>query len=138
MLNAGILLMASRWFPVRSPRRLRIWFAMALPVTAISPAIDWTTREANTHLLVRAFTQGLLATLVADTSPPELRGTAYGFFNLLGGFAMLAASVIAGSLWDVGGARMTFLTGAGFSLVALIGLLAVKGRIGERVATAVT
>jgi len=34
------------------------------------------------------FTQGLLATLIADTSPPELRGTAYGFFNLLGGSAM--------------------------------------------------
>lgn len=44
------------------------------------------------------FTQGLLATLIADTSPPELRGTAYGFFNLLGGSAMLGASVIAGTL----------------------------------------
>jgi predicted MFS family arabinose efflux permease len=44
------------------------------------------------------FTQGLLATLIADTSPPELRGTAYGFFNLLGGSAMPGASVIAGTL----------------------------------------
>ena len=38
------------------------------------------------------FTQGLLATLVADTAPPELRGTAFGIFNLLGGVALLVAS----------------------------------------------
>ena len=81
------------------------------------------------------FTQGLLATLVADTSPPELRGTAYGLFNLLGGFATLAASVIAGSLWDAGGAKVAFLTGACFTLIALIGLLTIRGRIYTKVAT---
>jgi len=46
------------------------------------------------------FTQGLLATLVADTAPPELRGTAYGMFNLLSGLALLIASVLAGALWE--------------------------------------
>ena len=51
------------------------------------------------------FTQGLLATLVADAAPPELRGTAFGMFNLLGGVALLAASVIAGALWDASGRR---------------------------------
>ncbi len=81
------------------------------------------------------FTQGLLATLVADTSPPELRGTAYGLFNLLGGFATLAASVIAGSLWDAGGAKVAFLTGACFTFIALIGLLTIRGRIYTKVAT---
>jgi MFS family permease len=74
-------------------------------------------------------TQGLLAALVADTSPAELRGTAYGFFNLLGGLAMLAASVIAGGLWDLAGPRGTFLAGAGFAIIALAGLLAVQSKI---------
>jgi MFS family permease len=74
-------------------------------------------------------TQGLFAALVADTSPPELRGTAYGFFNLLGGLAMLAASVIAGGLWDVAGPQGTFLAGAGFAVIALAGLLAVRSKI---------
>ena len=78
------------------------------------------------------FTQGLLATLVADTAPVELRGTAYGFFNLLGGLAMLAASVIAGVLWDAIGPNGTFFAGAGFALVALAGLLAVRGEINAR------
>ena len=71
-------------------------------------------------------TQGLLATLVADTAPVDLRGTAYGIFNLAVGIALLIASVIAGGLWDVYGPQATFLAGAGFSVVALIGLVAVS------------
>ena len=69
-------------------------------------------------------TQGLLATLVADTAPPELRGTAYGMFNLTTGLALLAASVIAGWLWDVVGSQATFLVGAVFATLALVGLVA--------------
>jgi MFS family permease len=79
-------------------------------------------------------TQGLLAALVADTAPAELRGTAFGFFNLVGGLAMLAASVIAGLLWDITGPRGTFLAGAGFALIALAGLLVVYRRIGGEAA----
>ena len=67
-------------------------------------------------------TQGLLATMVADTAPADLRGTAYGFFNLMSGVAMLIASVTAGLLWDHLGASVTFYAGAAFSLMALGGL----------------
>jgi MFS family permease len=67
-------------------------------------------------------TQGLLAAMVADTAPADLRGTAYGFFNLVSGLAMLAASVVAGLLWDRLGASSTFLAGAGFGAVALAGI----------------
>src|SRR5262249_16731112 len=35
------------------------------------------------------FTQGLLSALVADTAPAELRGTAFGVFNLTTGVALL-------------------------------------------------
>jgi len=69
-------------------------------------------------------TQGLLATMVADTAPEDLRGTAYGFFNLVGGLAMLIASTLAGLLWDRLGASFTFIAGAGFCLLALISLVA--------------
>ena len=57
--------------------------------------------------------------LVADIAPPELRGTAYGFFNLVSGLALLLASLVAGLLWDGFGAPVTFLTGAVFSGLAL-------------------
>lgn len=68
-------------------------------------------------------TQGLLATMVADCAPADLRGTAFGFFNLISGLAMLLASVTAGLLWDQLGAASTFYAGAGFCLLTLVGLL---------------
>ncbi len=65
-------------------------------------------------------TQGLLAALVADTAPPELRGTAFGMFNLVSGIALLAASIIAGALWDMIGPGGTFFAGALFTALALV------------------
>ncbi|WP_054311917.1 MFS transporter [Mesorhizobium sp. 1M-11] len=75
------------------------------------------------------FTQGLLATLVADAAPAELRGTAFGMFNLITGIALLVASVLAGFLWDQIGPQATFLAGAAFALVTLVGLLPVRARL---------
>lgn len=69
-----------------------------------------------------ALTQGLLAKLVADRAPPELRGSAFGMFNLAAGVAMLISSALAGLLWDRFGASSTFFAGAGFATLALIGL----------------
>ena len=71
-------------------------------------------------------TQGLLATMVSHAAPAHLRGTAFGFFNLGSGIAMLAASALAGLLWDWVGAATTFYCGAGFSLLALV-MLASRG-----------
>jgi hypothetical protein len=71
-----------------------------------------------------AFSQGLLAKLVADTAPAGLVGTGFGIFNLASGVALLLASVIAGALWTVFGAAATFLAGAGFAAAAVLGLLA--------------
>jgi len=76
-------------------------------------------------------TQGLLATMVADTAPDDQRGTAFGFFNLFSGLMMLVASVLAGLLWDHLGPSFTFYAGAFFSVLALIGLL-VKYHRGQR------
>jgi MFS family permease len=67
-----------------------------------------------------AMTQGLLATMVADAAPEDLRGTAYGFFNLVSGVALLAASAVAGLLWDRWGAPVTFLAGAALAAIALV------------------
>jgi MFS family permease len=73
-------------------------------------------------------TQGLLAALVADTVPPELRGTAFGMFNLVSGLALLAASVVAGALWEAVGPQATFLAGAAFAAAAVAGLLVLRHR----------
>lgn len=70
-----------------------------------------------------AFTQGLFSKLVANASPAELRGTAFGVFNLVSGGAVLVASVVAGSLWSAFGPAATFHAGAGFASIAALGLL---------------
>ncbi len=68
-------------------------------------------------------TQGLFATMIADTAPVDLRGTAYGFFNLVSGVAMLLASAAAGLLWTRLGAPFTFHAGATFATLAVVGLV---------------
>jgi MFS family permease len=74
-------------------------------------------------------TQGLLATLVADTAPADLRGTAFGIFNCAGGLALLVASVMAGLLWDWFGPAATFMAGAIVSAIALSGLAILSQRM---------
>lgn len=70
------------------------------------------------------FTQGLFNKLVADTAPAELRGSAFGIFNLTSGISMLIASVVAGSLWQLIGPQATFFAGAIFAALATIGVFA--------------
>ncbi len=106
-----------------SHAKLLAWGLMLLIaadfVLAWSNHWGWVWLGISLWGLHMGITQGLLATMVADTAPPDLRGTAYGFFNLLSGLAMLVASVLAGLLWDRFGASVTFIAGAGFSAVAL-------------------
>lgn len=85
----------------------------------------WTTLIAGISLwgIHMGITQGLLATMVADVSPGDLRGTAFGFFNLASGLMMLVASMLAGFLWEHFEPSITFYMGAVFCVIALIGLI---------------
>jgi len=74
-------------------------------------------------------TQGLLAALVASVAPADLRGTAFGVFNVACGLALLVASVLAGWLWDAYGPAVTFYAGAAFTAIAGVGLLARRGDV---------
>lgn len=91
----------------------------------------WTTVLLGVALwgVHMGVTQGLLARMVADAAPVDLRGTAYGFFSLMSGLAMLVASITAGLLWDKLGASFTFYAGAAFCVVTLVGLLLRAGRL---------
>jgi MFS family permease len=95
-------------------------------VLALVPSLPGLAMGVAAWGLHMGLTQGLLTTLVADTVPPELRGTAFGAFNFVSGLAMLAASIIAGALWDGVGPAGTFLAGAAFTAVAMVGLLVVR------------
>lgn len=69
-----------------------------------------------------ALSEGLLASLIADTAPPSLRGTAFGIFHLVVGFGLLAASLIAGALWQRVGPSASFYTGAAIATIGLAGI----------------
>jgi MFS family permease len=87
----------------------------------LAQSAHWAVVGAGVALwgLHLAMTQGLLASMVADTAPEDLRGTAYGFVNLASGVALLLASTVAGAVWTVFGAAFTFWCGAGLAAAAL-------------------
>jgi MFS family permease len=99
-----------------------VTLAFATSVVAVSVGVAiW-----GLHM---GFTQGMLATLIADTAPAELRGTAFGIFNLATGAVLLIASTIAGAMWDLAGPEGAFLAGAVFAVLTLAGLLPIRRRM---------
>ena len=92
-------------------------------VLAWSNHWGWIWMGISLWGLHMGITQGLLATMVAEVAPVDLRGTAYGLFNLISGVAMLLASVLAGLLWDSFGAPFTFIASALFSALALAAMM---------------
>jgi MFS family permease len=96
-------------------------------VLALAPTIVLVMTGVAFWGLHMALTQGLFASLVVDTAPENLRGTAFGVFNFAGGIAMLVGSILAGGFWDAWGPAATFLAGAGFAVIALTGLVLAKG-----------
>ena len=116
------------------PRLLWAGFA-ALIVADLVLAIatgPWTLLAgAALWGLHMGLTQGLLAALVAASAPADLRGTAFGVFNLVCGVALLLASALAGWLWDAYGPSVTFYAGAAITLVALVVLRLRGGDVGK-------
>lgn len=94
----------------------------------------WSTLLAGVALwgIHMGMTQGLLAAMVAHTAPPELRGTAFGMFNLMSGIALLLASAGAGVLWEMLGAASTFYAGAIICVVTLIGMRCMSSAYQQR------
>jgi MFS family permease len=109
VLTVGILLLvAADLVFALVPGLLAVWTGLAL----------WGVQMG--------FTQGVFSSLVADTAPIELRGTAFGMLNLVTGVMILLASVIAGILWDISGPYGTFLAGAIFAALALVSVIPLR------------
>lgn len=94
--------------------------ALADAVLALADGFAWLFAGIALWGLHMGLTQGILSTLVADVAPDSHRGTAFGVFNLLSGAGLLAASGLAGWLWDSHGPSTTFWFGAAVALLATI------------------
>lgn len=123
---------AGAWSDNARPETLLLWGLAALVGADLALALTKGVGGAflgialwGAHL---ALTQGLLAKLVAQHAPAALRGSAFGLFNLLTGLALLAASVVAGLIWDRLGSAATFMAGAGFAVVSAVLVLAFSVR----------
>lgn len=97
-----------------------LWLIAADVVLAQAQSVTWLMIGVSLWGLHMGFSQGILATLVADTTPRGLKGTAFGIFNLMSGVFMLTASVLAGWLWQNYGAEVCFYAGAVFAGLTLM------------------
>jgi MFS family permease len=95
-------------------------------VMAMAPSVGGAFVGAALWGLHLGLSQGLLAVLVAEATPAETRGAAFGLFHFAAGLALIPGSVIAGMLWDAFGAQATFLVGAGLGLAPLMILVAAR------------
>jgi len=130
VVYAGVSYPAGIAFDGGHRRALLFWGLVALVAADIvlATATSLPLLFAGVALwgLHMGLTQGVLATLVAATAPEDLRGTAFGIFNLVSGAALLVASVLAGALWQTLGPAATFYAGAAFTAVALVGLMSYR------------
>jgi MFS family permease len=97
-------------------------------VLALAPDLAWTALGVALWGLHMGMTQGLLAALVTEAVPEDQRGTAFGFFHLASGAAVLAASFIAGLLWQWAGPPAAFVGGGVFTALGLAGLAVLRRR----------
>jgi len=97
-------------------------------ILAVAPNLPIVMAGVAVWGLHMGMTQGLLAALVADEAPQNLRGTAFGVFNFVSGIALLLASITAGALWELVGPHATFMAGAVFTMIGLAGTAALLRR----------
>lgn len=114
-----------------------VWYALCYAGFALgsTPLHAWVLFVA--YGLVAGLTEGAEKALIAGAVPHEGRGTALGIFNLVTGLGALAASVIAGQLWERVSPLAALATGGALALAgALVLLLARSGRAGDPAPTA--
>jgi MFS family permease len=112
----------------RLDRRIQLAAGIAVLIAADlvlmrAASFEATALGAMLWGLQLAVTQGLLAAAVADAAPAELRGTAFGVYELAVGLATFAAGAGAGALWAAGGAAFAFGAGAVVAAGAMVALL---------------
>jgi MFS family permease len=65
-------------------------------------------------------TEGVEKAFVADMTPPDRTGTAFGWYNLAIGVGALPASLLFGAIWTWTGPAVAFSFGAGLAGVAAL------------------
>jgi MFS family permease len=106
------------------PRKLlaagRVALKGADAVLALAGSLGTALAGAALWGLHMGLTQGVLSAMIAAVAPRKLRGSAFGMFSLVSGIVLLAASVLAGALWEHVSPAATFIAGGAISAIALL------------------
>jgi MFS family permease len=108
-----------------------LWYAICYAGFALARAPWHLWMLFAAYGLVAALSEGTERALIADAVPPGERGRALGLYNLISGAGLLAASVIAGEVWQRVSPAAALLLGAGLA-VAASAVLAVAAGPGRR------
>lgn len=99
-------------------------YALVYVGFALAESAVWLVALFLTYGIYFGLAEGTEKALVADLSPAERRGTAFGFYNAALGVGVLLASVIFGLLYDRLGHAVAFGAGAALAAVAAVLLVA--------------
>jgi MFS family permease len=104
-----------------------LWYAAVYGAFAITSSLGLVIAIFLAYGVYFGLTEGVEKAWVADMSPADARGLAFGIYNGTIGLGGLAASLIFGSIWTRVSPQAAFLTGGSLALAAAV-LLAVAFR----------
>jgi MFS family permease len=90
--------------------------------------LGWALAGTALWGLHMGLSEGLIAAMVADHAPAELRGTGFGVLHFVRGVLLIAASALAGGLWTFAGPAPVFVAGGAFALATLLALRLLPAR----------
>src|SRR6267143_1310654 len=104
-----------------------LWYGICYGGFALARAPWHAWMLFGAYGLVAALTEGTERALIADAVPAGGRGRALGLYNLISGAGLLAASVLAGEVWQRVSPAAALLLGAGLAVAASAVLAAGAG-----------
>ncbi|MDD5087718.1 MAG: MFS transporter [bacterium] len=113
--------LADRWPKERLLGAGFLVYALVYLGFAMLPGPSWIWPLFLVYGVYIALTEGVSKALISNLVPSEVRGTALGLFYMVTGLLAVAASVIAGILWDRVSPAAPFYFGSLLAAIAAIG-----------------
>lgn len=129
IVHAGIAWPSGKYAD-RISRKLMLSYGLVIMILA-HVVLSFVTTVSGVILgiillgLHMGMTQGLVKAFIAQSTPPELRGTAFSLFFIVSGIALFLGNAIAGQLSEQFGLHASFLGGGIFSALSMVVIFAV-------------
>lgn len=111
-----------------------LWLALSQWTLALAESLSGAIVGALLWGLHLGFSQGVLAALVARHAPAARRATAFGWFALAVGLALLGNGLVFGSLWQLLSPQTAFAVTGSAAVLALVLALLLAPRLRRQAA----